>query len=168
MTAFVIRPLSIEDWRDFKQVRLTALANSPGLFSNTLTKEQAYDDTHWQDYFRKEAAVFGLYDGESIAGMSGIYRGTSDGLTDVGYIWGIWISPSCRGRGHSHELTEACIRWAKDRPPIGSLEAGARQSNIASRRILEAAGFSFAGTENHSWPDGERDLICLYRLRLSL
>ena len=51
-----VRRVRGADWRALRDVRLSALADSPDAFGSTLEREQAFGDTEWQEWARDAAA----------------------------------------------------------------------------------------------------------------
>jgi aminoglycoside 6'-N-acetyltransferase I len=58
----------------------------------------------------------------------------------VGFIEGLYVAPSWRGRGLARRLCAAIERWARD---LGCTELGSDTyvENVASQRMHEALGF---------------------------
>jgi hypothetical protein len=48
MSEFVIRELSIVDWKTYKTVRLNSLKDSPDSFGSTYDREMSFSDADWQ------------------------------------------------------------------------------------------------------------------------
>ncbi|WP_418057942.1 GNAT family N-acetyltransferase [Pimelobacter simplex] len=76
---------------------------------------------------------------------------------------GYTLSRSLWGRGLASELAAALIAWHRAHPmpagAPGALVAFATTDNTASRRVLEKAGFGFAGVEaHHGRPHARYDL----------
>jgi RimJ/RimL family protein N-acetyltransferase len=64
---------------------------------------------------------------------------------DHGPELGYWLGVSYWGRGYATETVHAVIDYAFGELGYGSLQAGARVSNPASRRVLEKCGFQWSG-----------------------
>ena len=75
----------------------------------------------------------------------------NEGMTEVGY----WSHPEARGRGVMAEAVRMACRHAFIDTEDGGLGlhrvyATVAEDNVASRRVLEAAGFALIGTERRS------------------
>src|SRR3954453_4666927 len=119
-------------------------------------------------YTVEDARAFLLGRGELMASGSGIAWAVADPVTDllIGTISlfdlkpgreaeiGFWTHPEARGRG---VMTEACglvVRHALTTPDAGGLGLRrllvfAAEENTASRRVIEANGFTRVGRERH-------------------
>lgn len=64
-----------------------------------------------------------------------------EGGPEIGY----WIGVSYWGQGHATEAARALIDYAFGELQHETLQAGARVSNPASRRVLEKCGFQWTG-----------------------
>jgi len=89
-----------------------------------------------------------LRDG-TIAGACGIAR-TQDDVPELGY----WLGVAHWGKGYATEALHAVIDYAFADLGHDALQAGARVTNPASRRVLEKCGFQWTG-------------VGLYRIRAS-
>ncbi len=87
-------------------------------------------------------AVLDRIDGR-LVGYGGVFVDPFD--PDWGLEVGYWFAPSAWGRGYATELTEASLRFARDRLGLSEIQAFAKPENAASRRVLEKAGFEHAG-----------------------
>ncbi len=90
----------------------------------------------------------------AIIGFGGLY----DDPFDVG--WGPEVSyrfaPWAWGKGYATELTEFCVKLACEELGLAEISAFAHPDNVASRRVLEKAGFE----EERFVPAMNRYLYC--------
>lgn len=83
-------------------------------------------------------------------------------MPDGGLYIGGWLTPDYRGRGLGRELFAAGLTLGHQHLGMKTLRAGAEDTNHASRRSLEAAGFrqigqpgqAAGGERDHRLPDG--------------
>ena len=71
-----------------------------------------------------------------------IYRGTAE----VGY----WLGRAWWGRGIMTRVVDAFVPWAFERFDLIRIEAGVFETNPASGRVLEKAGFSLESRQERS------------------
>jgi RimJ/RimL family protein N-acetyltransferase len=105
-------------------------------------------------YARKDAETFisgaNLADDE-VAFLVTLRDGTLVGACGVGTLAGAspeigyWFGVAHWGRGYATEAARAVIAYAFDELGHETLEAGARVSNPASRRVLEKCGYEWTG-----------------------
>lgn len=77
-----------------------------------------------------------LIDGTHIGEMC--FKGLSiEGVTEIGY----GISEKYQGYGYATEAVSALVDWALNQSYVYRIEAEAKESNIASIRVLEKCGF---------------------------
>ena len=76
---------------------------------------------------------------ETIIGACGI--ALQDGAADVGY----WLGVKSWGQGYATEAVRGLIDFAFTELNHEGLQAGARVTNPASRRVLEKCGFQWMG-----------------------
>ncbi|MEV0374582.1 GNAT family N-acetyltransferase [Streptomyces sp. NPDC050636] len=100
------------------------------------------------------AAVAGLYrPGWGVFVLTDATTGTALGSIgfhsppdDAGWVEiGYDLSPSARGAGWATDAARLLAGWAADRPEVGTVCALAEPENVPSQRVLERAGFRFAG-----------------------
>lgn len=160
--------LEVDDWERFRAVRLEALRSDPGVFSARLADALARSDEGWQDFLRNpNTAVFGVFDGEQMIGITGISIDREDPTGETAMLWGSWLRPDYRGRGISKAMYEARLGWAKAHPICKKVVVSHRESNIASRNANQKNGFRFVGkSDPQTWPDGGVEPILDYELQL--
>lgn len=73
---------------------------------------------------------------------------TEDGIVEIGY----GIKPGYEGNGYMTEAVSALVKWAFERPEVSRVEAEAKESNIASIRVLTKAGFIPNGIRGEEGP----------------
>ncbi|HUQ19130.1 MAG TPA: GNAT family N-acetyltransferase [Gemmatimonadaceae bacterium] len=105
-------------------------------FSPRPPDDRAAFDTHWEALLKNDQCVKQTIevDGE-VAGNIGCFL--HEGSWEVGY----WLGKSYWGRGIG---TEALTKFLAT-IPMRPIRAGVAKDNIASRRVLEKAGFRMIG-----------------------
>lgn len=128
---------------DAKAVAL--LANDRRIAENTRRIPHPYRRVDADDFIsavnvsgNEIAFLITLHD-ETIIGACGI--ATQDGAPDVGY----WLGVKYWGKGYATESVRALIDFGFTELCHDVLQAGARVTNPASRRILEKCGFQWTG-----------------------
>jgi RimJ/RimL family protein N-acetyltransferase len=125
---------------------ITLLANDRRIAENTVRIPHPYTWAHAEAFIalarhcpEERAFVIALRDG-SIIGACGVsFRDGS--APELGY----WLGVTYWGRGYATEAARAVIDHTFSEGPHGCLQAGARVTNPASRRVLEKCGFQWSG-----------------------
>jgi RimJ/RimL family protein N-acetyltransferase len=128
---------------DAKAVAL--LANDRRIAENTRRIPHPYRRADADDFISavnasdKEIAFLITLHDETIVGACGIAM--QDGVPDVGY----WLGVKYWNKGYATESVRALIDFGFTELCHDVLQAGARVTNPASRRILEKCGFQWTG-----------------------
>ena len=131
------------------------------------TVPRPYTREHAESFVRDQAgerlanAIIDAHTGEP-AGMAGIHNIT-DGVATVGY----WVAPWARRRGAASTAMRILPTLAARLGHVNVVQATIAETNTASRRTAEHAGFAVAGTSGEHCPDGDCQVAGLaYRLNL--
>lgn len=125
---------------------IAALANDRRIAENTARIPHPYGADDAEQWFASVNAGDGetafaitLTDGTLIGACGfGMQR---EGAPEIGY----WLGPAHWGHGYATEAVHAVIDYAFDDCGHDALQAGARVTNPASRRVLEKCGFQWTG-----------------------
>ncbi len=94
--------------------------------------------------------------------MAGIHHIT-DGVATLGY----WVAPWARRRGAASTAMRILPTLAARLAEASSVQATIAETNAASRRTAERAGFTLVGPGSEQCPDGDCQVAGLnYRLAL--
>jgi ribosomal-protein-serine acetyltransferase len=71
-----IRRWNEYDWEVFKAIRMEAVTGYSHVFLNNAETTMSYADDHWKGMLRDtyNDAIFGLYDGDTVIGLTGAFR----------------------------------------------------------------------------------------------
>ena len=136
----VVRRLQPDEWQVLRDIRLTALADSPSAFASTLAREQAFTEANWRWRITNGCSVVATDSehGEPV-GLAGGYL--HDGVPE---LIAMWVRPASRGRGAAEQLVEAVAAWARE-------QEGARltlwvvEGNARAERVYRRLGFAHTG-----------------------
>jgi RimJ/RimL family protein N-acetyltransferase len=90
------------------------------------------------------------------AGVAGIHK-IAGGVATVGY----WVAASARRRGAASTALKILPTLAARLGNANLVIATIAETNTASRRTAERAGFELAGTSGEHCPDGDRQMAGL-------
>ncbi len=162
-----IKQINIDDWEDFREIRLKALKSDPKVFGSHFDREKTYSKQDWKEWVgAKGQAIFFIYDDKKIIGMTGIYipQDTVEKTTAV--LWGSWLKPKYRRNGISNLMYETRIEWAKQHPELKRIEVSHRESNVASKYANQKHGFKLLKEEDKEWHGGIEEKDVIYELKL--
>jgi GNAT superfamily N-acetyltransferase len=101
----LVRRGTSEDWRELRELRLRALADSPDAFLATLEEAEARSEEDWREW--GSGGV--IFVDDAFTGVAGGF------VTEEGdaMLWGMWVAPERRGSGLADALARAVIDWAR-------------------------------------------------------
>ncbi|HET8663272.1 MAG TPA: N-acetyltransferase [Nocardioides sp.] len=126
-----LRLLAPDDWEDFREIRMKALADSPDAFGSTLEREQGFTEADWR---RRLTGPVYVIDEPRPVSVGGIFDNAGSP-----HVWGMWTDPAHRGRGHARRILDALI------PPGTRAQLDVNVSNGAARAVYERYGFVGTG-----------------------
>jgi ribosomal protein S18 acetylase RimI-like enzyme len=134
-----LRRLTADDWREWRDLRLQALAEAPTAFSATLAEWQGEGDTEARWRQRLIAVPFNVS-----ADVDGTVRGqvsavVADDASTVELI-SMYVEPDARGSGAGDALVAAVCEWAAGLG-IATVTLGVRATNRHAIALYERSGF---------------------------
>jgi RimJ/RimL family protein N-acetyltransferase len=167
MTDVVIRALEPSEWDAFRNIRLNALRDAPGVFAMTYEAAAAWSPQDWQAEAKgADHQVFGLFDGEQMIGLTAAFTWRGDPTGQTALLAMSFILPQYRGRGLSRLFYEARLAWIGAQSQFRRVLVSHRKSNEASRRANQRHGFVQTTTVPHVWPDGVTEDEIFYELEI--
>ncbi len=159
--------LHAADWEILRRVRLLALQSDPSVFGSNHAREAAYTTDIWREWLdTPDTAIFGVFDGADIAGMTSISVMRDDPTRTVAKLWGSWLRADLRGQGLSVPMYRMRLNWARAHPTIEKVVVSHRASNVASRQANQKHGFVHTHSTPHTWPDGVVEDHVFYELHV--
>jgi GNAT superfamily N-acetyltransferase len=110
MSDINVRALGEEDWQQYREIRLTALLDSPGAFVATRAQEEGLDEQAWRERMRRARRLVAERDGDPV-GVVSLKESDSEHV-GTGELFGLWVAPEGRGSGVAWSLVEAGASWA--------------------------------------------------------
>ena len=162
-----IRPLSPDNWKEFRSIRIRAVKMHTGYFLAKPDETEQLPADHWKETLDGQGKqVFGLFDQEKLIGITAVFTWREDPTGKTGVMAMSFIEPEYRGKGYSNLFYKARIDFAKNYHAWDKLAIGHREGNDPSKKAMTKNGFQFIGTEEIDWPDGTRDIEYKYELDL--
>lgn len=153
-----VRPLEVEDWQLFREIRLTALKESPEAFVATHEEESVRDEEFWRDRLQRSQRLLAERDGEAIGTAS---VGSAPEQEGAAQLFGLWVHPSARGTGVATALVRAGAQVAAAR---GKSQLLYWVGTDNGRAVAFASGYGFRPTAERrpmrvvSEEDGEEEI----------
>ncbi|HEX6704988.1 MAG TPA: GNAT family N-acetyltransferase [Albitalea sp.] len=144
-----IRVLTPDDAVAFQVLRLQALSEDPVAFASSYEDERDTPLATVAERLQPAAdrAIVGAFDGAALVGLAAWHREEMRKLQHKGFVWGVFVAPSHRGRGLARSLIEAVIGLARHAPGIRQLNLTAYAANRTAIGLYESLGFVIYGRE---------------------
>ncbi len=145
-----IKLLTPDDWRTLREIRLSALRESPHAFLPTYQKESEYDEHKWRTEFARGDWYVGVArvgSADEQVGIAGITR-EHDTPPDQCFLEYVWIVPEFRRQGVAFNM----INEVLDRLKLSGVQTvflWVLDGNDAAMRLYELLGFV---RRNHRQP----------------
>jgi GNAT superfamily N-acetyltransferase len=137
------------DWRDWRRIRLRALAEAPAAFGSTLAREREFTESDWRQ--RIGSGVVLLYDAGVPVAMGAGFENEPGHLMVVA----MWTEPHRRGEGLGGRVLEEIVSIAHSRGLVPHLFA--MRANPDAARLYERHGFVRSGlVEDHGGREAEQ------------
>jgi RimJ/RimL family protein N-acetyltransferase len=162
-----LRRWGIDDWETFRAIRLEAVAAHSDVFLSNYDGEAAKDASYWQNTLADtwRGAVFGLYDGDTVIGLTGAFR-HRDHVADTVIFGMSYIRADYRRLGLSGLLYAARIAWAREQEGITRIVVSHREGNDISRAANQNFGFVETGEKFIAFGNNETAREVMYELKL--
>lgn len=140
-----VRAATAADWRQLRELRLRALADSPEAFATTLAEASSRSDDDWAAAARSTAdsgdAVSWIAERDGVAVGQAHSRIRDDGSLGIAAMW---VAPEGRGLGVAASLLDAAETWGRSMGcPTASLFVA--EGNAAAERLYYRSGYRPTG-----------------------
>lgn len=136
-------PVTEDNWRTYRDVRLAALLDTPRAFANTYAVSAAYPDTSWLARLTSMRVFLAMLDDRPV-GTVAIWHGKDQPDEEI-YLIGMWVSASVRGHGFGDLLVSAALD-AAGQEGYARVHLEVAQENLPAQRLYERHGFTPTGT----------------------
>jgi GNAT superfamily N-acetyltransferase len=113
MTEITVRLLDESEWSMYRDVRLRALAESPGSFTATLAEEADRDEQFWRDRMTRSHRLLAER-GPVPEGI--VSLGPYEQEPSAAEVFGLYVVPEARSTGISWRLVDAAADLATQSP----------------------------------------------------
>jgi GNAT superfamily N-acetyltransferase len=130
--------LGAGDWREYRAIRLAALAEAPRAFGSRLTDERRLRPADWRRRLAGRAQFLVRHAGQAVGTVGGIDDGDGAELVSM------WVAPAWRGRGVGDRLVQAVLDWARA-AGYPTVRLWVTVDNAAAERLYARHGFVRTG-----------------------
>ncbi len=155
VSTYQVRRFRTDEWRQFREIRLEALKDTPIGFGEWYADALEKPDEVWQERAQRAAeapdtALFAAFDENGKAvGMAGAFTKAESSLTDGKelVIYGVYVSPEHRGPKHAVAslLFDAVIRWAREAGGADVVTLSVHERNDRAHAFYRRYGFVDTG-----------------------
>jgi len=146
MHEITIRPFLASEWREYRDLRLRALKESPDAFGSTFETSSLIPDPEWVSRLERVSPhtdlPMGAMAGGEPVGLAWAKIENPD--DDVAHLYQMWVAPEFRGAGIGRRLVNAAINWARDRG-VKVMVLDVTCGNVPAARLYESMGFRPVG-----------------------
>ena len=139
-----IRRLQVKEADLFKQIRLTALQDTPYAFPTTYGAALQRSPESWREQAERTAqgadrATFIAFSDEVPIGMAALYR--REEQAQAGELLQVWVSADYRGTTVAWDLMDSIFQWASEND-FRKIIAGVTKENTRALKFYVKYGFS--------------------------
>ena len=109
MPELTVRVLEEQDWPIYRELRLAALQDSPGVFGDSYDHEADADQTYWRSQLTA-ARRFGAESDGSPCGVVSVGRFQQEPLSVE--LFALWVDPTARSTGVAGRLVDTAATLA--------------------------------------------------------
>jgi GNAT superfamily N-acetyltransferase len=140
----LVRAAVVEEWQVLRDVRLTALRDTPSAFGSTYAKEVQLAEQDWRDRAGRGSNFLAYLPEVSTTEPVGLAAGYLE-TPDTAELVSMWVNPQARGRGVGEALIARVAQWATEQPGTKTLHLWVTDSNKSACRLYERCGFALTG-----------------------
>jgi ribosomal protein S18 acetylase RimI-like enzyme len=138
------------EWRQYRDLRLEALKDSPLAFVEQYDDALGRDDRFWQD--RVERSATGQTSSTFVAVHAGKFIGKASCFVETeiteyvsAHVVGVYVTPRFRGQRIAETLMVAALKWAWDDAGAARIRLFVMETNDRASAFYRRLGFVLTG-----------------------
>ena len=147
---YSLRTLTHSDVSQFRELRLAGLRESPAAFGQTAEEFEQMSEQELAAWIgpTQDKFIVGAFDELSkLVGIIGVNRQSRERIRHKAVIWGVYVTPECRGQGISKSLLKRLIDDIGQIPGLQQLQLCVATSQGAAESLYRSTGFQEFGIE---------------------
>jgi ribosomal protein S18 acetylase RimI-like enzyme len=147
--ALQIRRLTPADASAYQELRLAGLQNAPSAFGSSYEEEKdnPIATIEGRLAFKADSGSFGAFESNILLGHVALARERANKLAHKAFIWGMYVTPTARGKGIARALVVEVLSFARSVSDIRQVSLSVNASNQSAIHLYESAGFKAYGRE---------------------
>jgi ribosomal protein S18 acetylase RimI-like enzyme len=140
----LVRAVTPDGWQVLRDIRLTALSDTPSAFGSTYAEEAVRPEQHWRDRAARGSNFLAYLPEVSTVEPVGLAAGYLE-TPHIAELVSMWVSPQARGRNVGEALIARVAEWANAQAGVTVLHLWVTEANKPARRLYERCGFTLTG-----------------------
>jgi GNAT superfamily N-acetyltransferase len=147
-----LREVTSDDWQEWRELRLAALADAPYAFGSQLADWVDAEESRWRARLELPGArnVIAVLDGTPVGMASGVRSGDEEGVIE---LISMWIAPAGRGQGIGDRLMAQIEAWARA-ASAHTLKLSVVEGNKPAHALYLRSGYHDTTEQGDLMPDG--------------
>ncbi len=135
---FEVVDISADEWTDWRDLRLAALADAPEAFNSTFAGWENANERQWRERLERMQSrnLIARVDGRQVGMLTGVPH------DDHVELISMWVAPECRGSGLGELLVRTILSWAVQLEK-SVVRLRVKRPNDPARSLYERCGFRF-------------------------
>lgn len=147
-----IKILSINELKDFRTIRLSALEKSPKMFGSTYAAEADRPSMFFEACL-SNSTVFGVYHKNEIIGLATLTQEIGAKFSHKVYLSSVFIEPEFQQKGIASRLLKTVIEYSKKH--VEQILLTVAEDNNAAIHLYKKFGFQIYGLEEKALKDND-------------
>ncbi len=146
----IIKPIPVERWKEYRELRLEALKDEPQAFSSSYSDAFNKDDEEWkrqlQNYLEEKESImlFAEREGETV-GMLGVFWEEREKTRHICNLFGFYVQKEYRNKGIGKSLIKEIIKKLRLKKQFEKVKLNVVSDNEGALVLYKKFGFEIVG-----------------------